>query len=174
MFFLNRFLIKLSERTVFFYKDIFKLKISFGTVLIFFLLFTQSNSYSQIKYFSQQLDNSTGLSNSCLNVIYQDSDNLMWFGTWDGLNMYDGSSFHVFNYSQSNTSKSIGSNIIYQIKEDKNKNIWIATIEGISKYDKLTGNFKHFFYSKDVNDKVVDKGFLLAEDLDGTIYGTAK
>jgi signal transduction histidine kinase/CheY-like chemotaxis protein/ligand-binding sensor domain-containing protein len=98
----------------------------------------------------------------------------MWFGTWDGLNMYDGSSFHVFNYSQSNTTTSIGSNIIYQIKEDNKKNIWIATIEGISKYDKLTGNFKHFFYSKNVNSKVVDKGFLLERDSDGVIYGAPK
>lgn len=174
MFFLNRFLINLLERGVGFYKDIFGLKVSSGTVLLFFLLFIQSNVSAQNNYYSQQLDNSTGLSNSCLNVIYQDTDNLLWFGTWDGLNMYDGSSVHVFNYSQGSTSGSIGSNIIYQIKEDKHKNIWVATIEGISRYDKSTGNFKNFFYSKDVNDKVVDKGFLLTEDLDGTIYGTAK
>jgi signal transduction histidine kinase/DNA-binding response OmpR family regulator/ligand-binding sensor domain-containing protein len=174
LFFLNRFLIKLSKRNVFFNKDIFGLKVTSGTVLIFFLLFVKSNVSAQNKYFSQQLDNSAGLSNSCLNVIYQDSDNLMWFGTWDGLNMYDGSSFHVFNYSQSNTTKSIGSNIIYQIKEDNNKNIWIATIEGISRYNKFTGDFKHFFYSKNVNNKVVDKGFLLERDAEGIIYGASK
>ena len=174
MFFINRFLIKFSKRIRVSYKDIFNLKISYGTLLIFFLLFAKYHVYAQNKYYSQQLDNSIGLSNSCLNVIYQDSDNLMWFGTWDGLNMYDGTSFHVFNYSQSNTAKSIGSNIIYQIKEDNKKNIWIATIEGISRYDKYTGNFKHYFYSRNVNNKVVDKGFLLERDLDGVIYGTPK
>ncbi len=174
MLFFCRFLIKLFERITSLYKDIFKLKISNGTLLLFFLLLVQQTSYAQARFFSQQLDNSTGLSNSCLNSIYQDSDKLMWFGTWDGLSMYDGSSFHIFEYSQSNTKKSIRSNIIYQIKEDKNKNIWIATIEGISKYDKLTGNFEHYFYSKDLNDKVINKGFLLAKDLDGTIYGIQK
>lgn len=145
-----------------------------GFILLFITLISENNSFAQTKYFNQQLDNSGGLSNSCLNAIYEDSDHLMWFGTWDGLNVYDGSSFHVFNYSKENSVKSIGSNVIYQVKEDKQKNIWIATIEGISKYSKTNGNYKHYFYNRNTKNKVVDKGFLIDIDIDGVIYGAAK
>ena len=43
-----------------------------------------------------RLTNNEGLSNSSVNVIYQDSNNLMWFGTWDGLNLYNSREFKTF------------------------------------------------------------------------------
>ena len=46
--------------------------------------------------------------------------------TSDGLNMYDGNSFHVFNYGSENDFKSIRSNVIQQITEDKLGNIWMT------------------------------------------------
>ena len=42
-----------------------------------------------LKYSLEQLDNTKGLSNSSINTIFQDSENLLWIGTWDGLNRYD-------------------------------------------------------------------------------------
>src|SRR3569623_1800389 len=61
---------------------------------------------------SQQLDNRNGLSNSCVNSIYQDADHLIWFGTWDGLNYYDGANIHVFNYERADYGKrAIASNV---------------------------------------------------------------
>ena len=55
-----------------------------------------SRSTVDTKYSTQQLDNTNGLSNSSVNAIFQDSENLLWIGTWDGLNRYDGSSFKIF------------------------------------------------------------------------------
>lgn len=49
-------------------------------------------------YSLHQLDNRYGLSNSAVNCILQDSDGMLWVGTWDGLNRYDGQEFHVFNF----------------------------------------------------------------------------
>src|SRR4051812_31671343 len=87
-------------------------------------------------YNVQQLDNRNGLSNSAINALFSDSDNLLWAATWDGLNMYDGASFHVFNYSKDNALKSIGNNVVLQVTEDKTGDIWLSTIEGVSRYDK--------------------------------------
>ncbi len=138
------------------------------------LLTCMSQLSAQKEYNYQQLDNSNGLSNSAINYIFQDSDNLLWLGTWDGLNMYDGSSFHVFNYSKGNKSNSIGSNIIYQIEEDKKRNIWIATIEGISRYDKNSGKFSHYFYDLQKNNNMLSRGYLLAVDGMGNVYCTSR
>ena len=142
--------------------------------LLISMMFGVNYSPAQEAYNYQQLDNRNGLSNSAINYIFQDSDNLLWLGTWDGLNMYDGSSFHVFNYSKANDANSIGSNIIYQIVEDKKRNIWIATIEGISKFNKNTGKFYHYFYDQGKSKNMLSRGYLLAVDAEGIVYSTSK
>ncbi|RNI25620.1 hybrid sensor histidine kinase/response regulator transcription factor [Rufibacter latericius] len=121
-------------------------------LLLFFLasLSWENSAYGQPAegrfYAVHQLDSRNGLSNSCVNAIFQDSDDLLWIGTYDGLNVYDGSSFHIFNYHQKGSGKSIGNNVITYISEDAAKNIWVETSEGISRYSKQTGEFYNYFY----------------------------
>lgn len=122
----------------------------------------------------QALDNSSGLSNSCVISLFQDSDNLLWVGTWDGLNVYDGANFKVFNYGTDAGRQNMASNIVYHIAEDKKGNIWIATIEGISKINKKSGSFDHFFYNKSNSKEAIGKGYLLAIDNQGMVYAAAK
>jgi signal transduction histidine kinase/ligand-binding sensor domain-containing protein/DNA-binding response OmpR family regulator len=139
------------------------------------LLFLQLNSFAAQsnppdQFFLQHLDNRNGLSNSAINHIFQDSENIIWVATWDGLNMFDGSSFHVFNYSKENDSKSIGSNVIQNITEDKQRNIWISTIEGISRYDKNSGKFYNYFYSQNQRSRVSEQEYELAVDKTGAVF----
>lgn len=121
-------------------------------------------------FFIQHYDNRNGLSNSSINKLYNDGDNMLWIATWDGLNMYDGSSFHVFNYSKENDFKSIGSNVIQNITEDKRGNIWISTIEGVSKYEKHTGKFHNYFYNQDQQGKVSEQEYAIAVNSAGSVY----
>ncbi|MEO6682034.1 MAG: two-component regulator propeller domain-containing protein, partial [Ginsengibacter sp.] len=95
---------------------------------------------------------------------------MLWIATWDGLNMYDGSNFHVFNYSKEKDSKSIGSNVIQNITEDKSGNIWITTIEGISKYAKSSGKFTNYFYDLHHTGKVSEQEYAIAVDTAGTVF----
>ena len=124
------------------------------------------------QYTLQQLDNSSGLSNSCINAIYHDSDNLVWFGTWDGLNFYDGSNIHVFNYERRDLKRNtIASNVIYQLQEDKKRNIWIGTVEGLSKFNKNTGDFSNYFYTRK---KAVSNGYTVAINSRGEVYAARR
>ena len=43
----------------------------------------------------KHISNEQGLSNSTLEAIFQDSRGLIWFGTRDGLNRYDGQEIGV-------------------------------------------------------------------------------
>lgn len=131
-------------------------------------LLTYSNPPDQ--FFLQQLDNRNGLSNSAINHIFKDSENIIWVATWDGLNMFDGTSFHVFNYNKDNNFKSIGSNVIRYITEDKLGNIWISTIEGISRFEKHSGKFYNYFYNQDQKGRVSEQEFDLAVDTEGTVF----
>ncbi|HSV10992.1 MAG TPA: two-component regulator propeller domain-containing protein, partial [Hanamia sp.] len=137
--------------------------------LVFFFCL-KANSQFADPFFIQHYDNRNGLSNSSINKLFNDADNMLWIATWDGLNMYDGSSFHVFNYSKENDFKSIGSNVIQNITEDKQGNIWISTIEGISRFEKSTGKFYNYFYKQDQHGKVSEQEFAIAINDAGIVY----
>lgn len=92
----------------------------------------------------ERLTNTEGLSNSSVITIFQDSSHLMWFGTWDGLNMYNGQKFKVFKPSQE-YGNSICNNIIRGVVEDARCNVWIATDRGIDRYDVVNKSFSHYF-----------------------------
>ncbi|MEO6719985.1 MAG: two-component regulator propeller domain-containing protein [Ferruginibacter sp.] len=130
----------------------------------------QANADPADPFFVQHYDNRNGLSNSSINHIFKDASNLLWVATWDGLNMYDGNIFHVFNYSKENDFKSIGSNVIQRITEDKRGNIWVTTIEGISRYEKRTGKFYNYFYNKNKRSKVSEQEYAMVVDTAGTVY----
>src|SRR5688500_3296477 len=59
-----------------------------------------------------------GMSGNGVMSILQDSRGFMWFGTRNGLNRFDGSSFKVFRNNPYD-SLSIGSNSIGCLYEDK-------------------------------------------------------
>lgn len=68
----------------------------------------------------KQLSNTDGLSNNAVLSLYQDYDGLLWLGTCDGLNLYDGLNIRPFTLSE-------GKNLSgearkkHQSKGDRNK-----------------------------------------------------
>jgi signal transduction histidine kinase/ligand-binding sensor domain-containing protein/DNA-binding response OmpR family regulator len=64
----------------------------------------------------------------------------MWFGTFDGLNRFDGYNFKVFR-NKFNDSTSLPHNYINTIGEDLHHNIWIGTGQGLGIYNNLTSKF---------------------------------
>lgn len=87
-----------------------------------------------------------GLSNNVVTCLFQDHKGFMWFGTYDGLNKYDGSSFTVFR-NRINDTTSLNGNEIYAITEDAVHNIWIANRNGISIYDPGRRSFSAAYYT---------------------------
>ncbi len=61
------------------------LTLSLMLILIFGL-----ETKGQTEWPLQHVDKKSGLSNSAINAIYMDHLDYVWFGTWDGLNRYDG------------------------------------------------------------------------------------
>ena len=91
---------------------------------------------TQVKF----LDISDGLSNNSVVTIFQDNDGYMWFGTYDGLNRYDGYNFKVFR-NRINDKKSLPFNTIYNIEGDSRNNIWIGGANGVCIYNKTSAAF---------------------------------
>lgn len=67
-----------------------------------------------------------GLSTVNINCIFQDSRGILWIGTGDGLNKYDGYKFTVYNVVGKNEND-ITTNNIHAIAEDRDGNLWLTT-----------------------------------------------
>lgn len=125
---------------------------------------------TDLSFYYRQLDNRNGLSNSAINAILQDKDELLWIGTWDGLNRYDGAHFNVYNHNIDQIESSIGSNVIQAISEDRSGNIWINTIGGISRYHQASGKFYRYFYKNTTAKKVTENEYKLAINAQGEVF----
>lgn len=88
-----------------------------------------------------------GLSNNSVRCIYQDHNGFMWFGTYDGLNRYDGSGFKVFR-NKINDSTSIPHNYIYALGEDADNNLLVGTGQGLCTFSQLTNKFSPVYYQQ--------------------------
>jgi signal transduction histidine kinase/ligand-binding sensor domain-containing protein/DNA-binding response OmpR family regulator len=76
-----------------------------------------------------------GLSSNTVSAILQDRKGLVWFGTNDGLNKFDGTNFTVYNHIQSD-STSIPSSEITAMLEDRSGRLWVGTGGGgVAFYD---------------------------------------
>ncbi len=75
-----------------------------------------------------------GLSQSSVFAIVQDRRGLMWFGTWDGLNRYDGYRFTIYKNDQQNPY-SLADNEVRALHLDSLGNLWVGTMGGLCRFD---------------------------------------
>ena len=93
---------------------------------------------------SSRLTVSDGLANNSVRCIYQDRKGFIWFGTLDGLNRYDGSSFLTF-LPERGKGISLSDHRMYRLKEDKNGFLWIRHTPSVfSCYDLKKGQVVDF------------------------------
>ena len=75
-----------------------------------------------------------GLSDKMVFAVAQDSTGLMWFGTAEGLNRYDGYNFETFRYNPGD-STSVSASFINCIHLTRTGELWIGTEKGLDLYD---------------------------------------
>lgn len=83
-------------------------------------------------------------------TIYQDKQDYLWFGTYNGLYRYDGIDYQAFQFREDD-SNTISNSVVHVLTEDKNGILWIGTEYGLNRYNRQTGEFK--VYHADQNNK---------------------
>ncbi|HTN08559.1 ligand-binding sensor domain-containing protein [Agriterribacter sp.] len=86
-----------------------------------------------------------GLSNNTVMSICQDHNGFLWFGSYDGLNRYDGYEFKIFHNIIGDTN-SLPNNTVYAIEGDALHRLWIGGQKGASVYDPISSAFKKLSY----------------------------
>lgn len=107
----------------------------------------------------RHLNRANGLAGNTVNVILQDRNGFMWFGTDKGLNRYDGRNFDLF-VRNPNDINSISGNNITALYEDRKGRLWIGTNDnGITIYDPVTEKFNRYEHD-DKNPASINTGYV--------------
>ena len=93
---------------------------------------------------------SDGLVSPTVNAVMQDSYGLMWIGTTNGLQKYDGYKFQTFKNIPGNTT-SLQHNNVWSLLEDANHDIWVSNSKGVSKYIRQKNEFKNYEFASIFN-----------------------
>jgi signal transduction histidine kinase/ligand-binding sensor domain-containing protein/DNA-binding response OmpR family regulator len=88
------------------------------------------------------------LSNSHINVIFEDSEENLWIGTNNGLNFYKKNS-NSFVAIDLNEEIKGGKNYISSFVEDDQKTVWVGTFGGLKKINKKSNSLENV--STDLN-----------------------
>lgn len=88
-------------------------------------------------YFFSKVDYQQGLSNSAVLCLFQDNVGLMWFGTYDGVNCWDGKTMEVFR-SDFSMDKTLSNNVIHSISQADSSCLWISTHLGVNRFSQKT------------------------------------
>ena len=120
-------------------------------ILFFFLNLLIHNAYA---YNLKQVADKEYMSNSSITSLCQDERGLMWIGTCDGLNIYDGQEIEEFKTrdKEDYLSGNLIDNIVYTGEDI----YWIQTYYGLNRLNRKTNTITHynefqklFFMNKD-------------------------
>ena len=103
-----------------------------------------------------------GLSQSTVQVVFQDHLGFIWIGTEEGLNRYDGYSFAIFKNDPQDPA-SLPDNIISMLYEDRAHRLWVGTATGLAVFDRRTESFQRV---SSIRQRVTS----LLEEADGTFW----
>ena len=112
--------------------------------------------YNASAYNLKQIADKEYMSNSSITSLCQDERGLMWIGTCDGLNIYDGQEIEEFKIrdKEDYLSGNLIDNIVYTGEDI----YWIQTYYGLNRLDRRTNAITHynefqklFFMNKDNN-----------------------
>ncbi len=80
------------------------------------------------------IDLSNGLSHNQVNTIFKDARGFIWFGTFSGLNRFDGQRIKIFKHDPRD-STSLGDDLITGIFELPDNKLFLETRNGMNIYD---------------------------------------
>jgi signal transduction histidine kinase/ligand-binding sensor domain-containing protein/DNA-binding response OmpR family regulator len=146
------------------------MKVSLVTVLFFLLSVAFLHAQEKNRPF-RHLTTNQGLSQNNVTSIVADRRGFMWFGTQDGLNMYDGYKFIVYHNEPGN-SGSLSHSYVHVVFEDRSGCLWVGTDDGgLSCYNYETNQFVNFRHDPKNPTSISSNNVLsIAQDARGNLW----
>ncbi len=131
---------------------------------IVFLLVLSCKIFAQSAVLQTELfgvDNEVSLTRT--QSLAVDKNGLLWVGTSDGLNSFDGNKFTVFRNQPLNIN-SLCDNRIQSICVSFNNNLWIGTPNGLSYYNSRNGTFINYYRKRNNENSLSDNNILIIHE----------
>lgn len=94
---------------------------------------------ANLLYYFTHLDSRDGLSENSVKAIVQDHWGLIWLGTKNGLNRYDGRSLRHYDVDDLKTGR--GNHNVSALFEDDRRRLWVGTDKGVFLFDFTSETF---------------------------------
>ena len=132
-------------------------------------LFFEDNDFKKpiFKRYRHAPQDSTSLSNNSVLSVFEDSDNILWVGTQNGLNRFDRSTATFKTY---NKKDGLLNPVVYNILEDNNKNLWISSNLGLFCFNKTTETFQNYTTKDGLQSTEFNLGAAFNDSISGTLY----
>ena len=148
-------------------------------LLVFFLCvssFAKAEKSNSRYFYMSGVSSENGLSHNYVNTIFKDSRGFLWFGTFDGLNLYNGNTCKKYLYTKTEGS-TYQNKLIHSIYEDRDGYLWIGT-NGYQVYTFNHTNEEFEIHALPVNDGLANTTtchiYKILQDNDGVMwFGTS-
>jgi signal transduction histidine kinase/ligand-binding sensor domain-containing protein len=117
----------------------------------------------------RKLHNPQNLSHVRVESIVQDTQGFMWFGTWNGLNRYDGYKFKVFKH-EAGDPKSLSGVYAHALFKDHSGNLWVGTEGFLDRFHPETESFTHYNLDKSATKGLSSVATHISEDSNGKLW----
>ena len=117
----------------------------------------------------RKLHNPQNLSRVRVESIVQDTQGFMWFGTWNGLNRYDGYKFKLFKHEASDP-KSLSGVYVYALFKDHSGNLWVGTEGFVDRFNPDTESFTHYRLDQSATNRLSSVVNHISEDLSDQLW----
>jgi ligand-binding sensor domain-containing protein len=117
----------------------------------------------------QHLNDAQGLSHNRVWAITQDKYGLIWVGTQDGLNRFDGYKVDVFR-KEPGDKNSLPANYVRCLFTDSHGVVWVGTGNGLAYYDYRSNSFQSFFRGKGEDSLPGNSISVIKEDAFGILW----
>lgn len=145
----------------------------FRVVWYVFILFLLSVPAAEAQLSFKRYTINEGLSQNTVYCLLEDKDGVIWIGTEDGLNKFDGYDFTYYKHDFRDPA-SISHNQINALYEDREGRLWVGTSDGLNIFDKRTEKFIRL--STIQNPSTASNDFITSiyEDRKGNIWVTSR
>ncbi|PTQ97874.1 two component regulator with propeller domain [Mucilaginibacter yixingensis] len=117
------------------------MRLRFFSIVCFITVCCAALDFAQPKGKIVHYSTEDGLSHDNVTCVLKDHEGFMWFGTWDGINRFDGHNFVSYK-SRSGDDSKLHNNRIDQIVEDAGGMLWLRAYDNqIYRFDKKHETF---------------------------------
>ena len=111
-------------------------------ILLFLLFLSVDTVHTQGQNITfSHLTTDDGLSQFSVNSMYIDEQGIIWIGTREGLNRYNGNDIKSFKLKK-NDPNSLFSNTVLRITGNRNGKVYLLCTDGVAEFDLATQRFK--------------------------------